>query len=348
MQSYQFVFHQKTIQKLNAYHHDLLLGKTEMGFYLYKELQGVQLTELSSRAFLEAILNTKKPKIFAESEVNGDGTDWNQEELSILGDLGAAVPVMIYDNGRHRNPLVHAKAFDGLLLFTPGALLRGKGNQPADWDEVVNTESQTLDLEAYAHLYERRLVPLLYYADQYARERGKRILITIPGLGCGQFAGPFQGSLGESLRNVLIQLFGKYRYQFSQIAGVYYDPYNECENEMHDIEGLPFFVRPLTKGNEGKSQLSEPKSFNEGKYDFSDCLLASFVAWDHVSWPGNDYYLGLRATDDGVKAAASSTMFAMTGLKGSYSRENYAYLPPANFHNWNEVIIRYQMKLKVE
>lgn len=348
MQNYQFVFHQKTVQKLNAYHQDLLLGKIQMGLFLYKELQGVQLAELSAMAFLEAILNTKKPKIFAESEVNGDGTDWNQEELSILGDIGAAVPVTIYDNGQHRNPLVHAEPFDGLLLFTPGALLRGGVNKPADWAEVVDLGTQKIEVEAYASLYERRLLPLLYYADQYARERGKRLLITIPGLGCGQFAGPFQGMLGELLKKTLIQLFEKTQHQFSQLAGVYYDPYNECENEIYDIGGMPFLLRPLAKGNQGKSQLSKPETFNEGKYDFSDCLLASFVAWDHVSWPGNDYYLGLRATDDGVKAAATSTMFAMTGVKGRYDAEQHAYLPPANFRNWDELVARYQLKLKIE
>ena len=36
--------------------------------------------------------------------------------------------------------------------------------------------------------------------------------------------------------------------------------------------------------------------------------LFSVVAWDHVSWPGNDFYAGQRKTDDGVKAAATTAM----------------------------------------
>ena len=67
------------------------------------------------------------------------------------------------------------------------------------------------------------------------------------------------------------------------------------------------------------------------------------VAWDHVSWPGNDYWIGAasslaicdaftrgmhmmltmigpvrpgkRCTDDGVKAAATDTMRALTGVE---------------------------------
>src|SRR5262249_44771579 len=42
------------------------------------------------------------------------------------------------------------------------------------------------------------------------------------------------------------------------------------------------------------------------------------VAWDHVSWPGNDFLGGSRATDDGVKAAASNSMSALAGVEGKY------------------------------
>jgi len=41
--------------------------------------------------------------------------------------------------------------------------------------------------------------------------------------------------------------------------------------------------------------------------------------WDHVSWPGNDFYGGSRSTDDGVKAAATDSMAALTGVEGRYA-----------------------------
>ena len=60
----------------------------------------------------------------------------------------------------------------------------------------------------------------------------------------------------------------------------------------------------------------------------SDCMLFSIVAWDHVSWPGNDFFAGSRCTDDGVKAAATNSMFALTGIEGHYDPDRGAYLPP--------------------
>ncbi|MEM8863869.1 MAG: hypothetical protein AAGD96_36635, partial [Chloroflexota bacterium] len=78
----------------------------------------------NSIAFLRALMNTKKPQIFAESALVGDGSDWNMTELGILGDVSVATSVTIFDDGRHRQPDVHDTPFKGTLLFTPGALLR--------------------------------------------------------------------------------------------------------------------------------------------------------------------------------------------------------------------------------
>jgi hypothetical protein len=347
MDSYQFILSKKTYAAIENYQKQLLEGKLQMGYYLYKKLKGLELDQLSTTVFLEKLIQTKKPKIFAESEINGDGTDWNQQELSILGDIGVATSVKIFDNGRHHQPLVHPQAFEGLLLFTPGALLRGGIKQPADWAELVNANNR-IDFQAYLGLYERRLLPLLLYTNQYAKEKGQKALVTIPGLGCGQFAGVFKGLLGELLKETLCAILERHAAALTHIAAFYYDPYNECQNQNYVIKGIPLLVRPLLDGNQGKSQLSEPSLLGDDEYDFSDCFLASFVAWDHVSWPGNDYYLGLRATDDGVKAAATDSMYKMTGVEGTYDATKFAYLAPAEYRNWNEVIIKHQLDLKIE
>lgn len=52
-------------------------------------------------------------------------------------------------------------------------------------------------------------------------------------------------------------------------------------------------------GDAGKPQLCPPQRYAEHGDDFSHCQRFSVVAWDHVSWPGNDFYGGARATDDG-------------------------------------------------
>jgi hypothetical protein len=121
---------------------------------------------------------------------------------------------------------------------------------------------------------------------------------------------------------------------------MYYDPYSECDNERFEIGDISFLVRPLKKGNKNKPQLCEPRIYEEEQDDFRDCALFRLVAWDHVSWPGNDFYIGSRSTDDGVKAAATNSMSVITGMDGYYDVPIYSYNPPKGFKNWNDVIIK--------
>lgn len=344
MKHYKILVNKKTYEKAILYLEELRTERCA-GNYLQTQLDGRDLPHITVEEFLELLLRTKHPQIFAESAVAGDGTDWNQRELSILGDIGIATPVMVYDNGKHFNPDVYKHPFNATLLFTPGALLRnGRQNTPADWSEV--THNGDINPETYYALYERRLFPLFMYANRVAKENGKRACITIPGLGCGQFAGPFMGSLGSELKNALMTFLEKQGHDFSSIHVVYYDPYRECDNERHKIHGICFLVRPLTKGNEQKPQLCHPKTYEEEGDHFAECELFSCVAWDHVSWPGNDFYVGSRATDDGVKAAATNSMAVMTGINGTYNSQRHCYCPPEEYHNWREVILKNKVQLE--
>ena len=68
------------------------------------------------------------------------------------------------------------------------------------------------------------------------------------------------------------------------------------------------------------------------------CDLSSIVAWDHVSWPGNDFFGGCHCTDDGVKAAATDSMAVLTGVEGHYDSTRGAYMPPATYRTWADVV----------
>lgn len=348
LEDYKVLLHPKSFQRATQYWEDLQAGQAQAGRFLQQVLKKQQTSFWTTEDFLQALCATKRPRIFAESEVVGDGSDWNQEELSLLGDIGVAVPVVIYDNGRHSNPVVHELPFEGMLLYTAGALLRSGSNNwtPSDWEECV--QGKQLDKEGYYQLYARRLWPVFAYANGVAIAEQKKGLVTIPGLGCGQFAGPFKGQLGVALEKVLARFLEEYGQAFPALKGVYYDPYGEGSNARQDIHHLTFLTRPLLQGNKGKSQLSTPATFNEEGLDFSDCFLFSLVAWDHVSWPGNDFYVGSRATDDGVKAAATDSMFCMTTVQGTYSKEEQAYLPPKDYWDWKAVIARHQLQLQVK
>jgi hypothetical protein len=135
--------------------------------------------------------------------VAGDGSDWNLTELGILGDISIAVSVTIFDNGHHTAPVPHVEPFAGTLDLTPGVLLRnGRGQPPADWAEVTLADGQ-LDTEGYYGSLPMALaagVP----AGECQRRRPRQVrAVTIPGLGFGQFAGPFRGQLGAALQAVL-------------------------------------------------------------------------------------------------------------------------------------------------
>lgn len=346
MPDYRVLMHRDALKKAEGYL-AALKAERKPGKYLQAQINAADLATVTTDAFVEMLMRTKVPKIFAESAVFGDGRDWNLTELSILGDISIATTVTIFDNGLHKHPQIHQPPFEGTLLFTPGALLQnGKLLPPADEAEV--TANRQINFEGYYRLYERRLLPVFLYADAMAKEKGKSAFITIPGLGCGMFAGWYQGTLGVILQNTLTRFLENHGKQFSHIKVVYYDPYSECQDERTELHGISFFVRPLTKGNENKPQLCKPEMFAETGDFFTYYELFSIVAWDHVSWPGNDFYVGDRQTDDGVKAAATNSMQVMTGIQGEYEKSSFQYRPPKEYADWNEVIQRNNLQLSVQ
>lgn len=335
----------ETRSRLAGYLTSLRTGEERAGKRLAAALASLDLNKLTSAAFQDALINTKVPQIFAESAVSGDGSDWNLRELGILGDISIALPVTVFDNGLHSDPVPHAEPFAGTLLFTPGALLcNGRGQTPVDWPEVVRADG-TLDPIAYFQLYERRLLPVFHHMDARAATHGKQALVTIPGLGCGQFAGPFRGQLGLALQTVLERFLEKHGTSFPNLKAVFFDPYSECANARLEIHGIPLMTRPLLQGNQSKPQLCHPTAYQETGDDFSDCELFSIVAWDHVSWPGNDFFAGSRCTDDGVKAAATDSMRILTRVEGRYDSGRSAYLPPSPYGTWEEVVARNDLRL---
>ncbi|WP_322776672.1 hypothetical protein, partial [Candidatus Megaera venefica] len=343
-------------ENINKYKENLIAGQEQPGEFLRAKLEatGKSVESLSTSEFIEVMLSTKQPKFFAESAIQGGGKDWNNSELAILGDINVTVPVKIYDNGvwdpSAPGFAVHQKPLDGELLFTPGALLKsGPGfvGKTPDLDEV--TKNGKIDQEAYNALVERRLLPLLVHANEKAGLEGKPALITLPGVGAGEFAGKFKGKMGEHLNIAIQAMLEKHSGNLGNIAAIHYDSFAECTNQQKNYGNIKYRVRPqLKEGNKGKTQLSAPTTYQELGDDFSKCKLYKVVAWDHVSLPGNDYFEGSRYTDDGVAAAATSSMEGITGVKGRYDKETGKYLPPEGYNNWSDVASKQGVHLKVE
>lgn len=350
---YEVLFSRETLDLIKQYKAKLTAKPNLAGTRLEAVLNGrrVQaskqhvtlksfISSLTLSAFFECLLQSKQPRIFAESlnyqdngvnvpsNVNIGKGLWNHDEFRILGDINMVYPnVTIYDDGEHRGDRVkvHEKSFQGGLLFVPGALLRNP--ESPDYKEVVNIQGK-IDQDKFTRLYERRLLPSLLYANRRAKAAGgKRALITIPGIGCGVFAGQFSNNVRSCLGNALRTILSRHGDKLTHIAGLYYDPFKNTEPKNwpthEEIHGVDFIINPLKANKNPRKQLCSPKQYGD---KYKDCVFFSFVAWDHFSWPGNDYYDGVRSTDDGVKAAATNVMQLTTGKPGEYSKEKRRFM----------------------
>jgi hypothetical protein len=153
--------------------------------------------------------------------------------------------------------------------------------------------------------------------------------------------------MGLALQTALERLLSDMTAQIPHIRAVIFDPYDECRDRELTFSHTQFRVRPLLRSGNPHPQLCRPVDYAESGDDFRDCDLFSLVAWDQVSWPGNDFYAGARATDDGVKAAATSSMYAMTGIEGYYDAVRAMYLPPRGYRNWRECVERNGLGLEL-
>ncbi|XP_054263028.1 uncharacterized protein LOC128986605 [Macrosteles quadrilineatus] len=330
MPPYNIIIGEETAEDLIKYKLDLQTNKKTAGNYLKNQLSKLpkkeqSLGEVTVGEFLQMLLLTKKYKCFADSEVRGDGSDWNRTEFSILGEISVTMEVQVYDNGvwkvNDKAFKVHNSPITAHLLYTPGPLLGGRKFHGITPDYEAITTNDSINQEKYNKLMKRRLFPIFLYADETAKKNNKKALVVIPGLGCGVFAKRFKGEMGEYLNKALKSVI-KDLPPCENIACVRYDPYDECEDCEEVIDSVKFRLRKYN-GPLGKPQLSKVEDFEEKKGEFENCILYKVVAWDHVSFPGNNYFLGSRRTDDGVAGAATNTMEVLTGIKGCYSPGYY-------------------------
>lgn len=103
----------------------------------------------------------------------------------------------------------------------------------------------------------------------------------------------------------------------------FYQKYKDQTDEVVKKPALPrIFVQSYEKTKAGGvlHQLDPAILFQEALKkepyvcQFEDAKVPeygtrmSLVAWDHFSWPGNDWTIGSRISDDGVKGAATSAL----------------------------------------
>ncbi len=341
---YEIVISEKTLAQILSYKKDIEDGTAVVGDRMKNYLPAS-----STEQFIEALLATKQPRIFAESEIRADGTDWTHRELALMGDINVAMTVDVYDNGawdpNDRHFRLHNPAINAALLFTPGPLMGVSGafnGMSPDYAAVTNNSH--IDQAKYNDLMERRLLPLFMHANDAAGKGGHKALVVLPGIGAGAFAGKFKGTMGGHLDLALQHMLSKHGANLLHIGAVVLDAFNEGTNTRQNIGGVDYRTRPSAL-NPGLPQLSDPVSWQENGDDFSQHRLYKVVAWDHASLPGNDFFGASRFTDDGVAAAATNSMQVVTGISGHYTKG--AYKPPHGYSDWEDVAEKNGVKLLV-
>jgi hypothetical protein len=75
MKNYRTLVNPQTYQAA-IFDLDRLKAGNKAGEYLHHRLKDVDLDRITIPEFIELLMRTKRPQIFAESEVYGNGIDW--------------------------------------------------------------------------------------------------------------------------------------------------------------------------------------------------------------------------------------------------------------------------------
>lgn len=345
---YRVIISEPSLTSIQNYKAKLVNDINIAGSRLRRILKGVDLNRMPVKEFINALLGTKIPYVFAEKQKYHPQEDWSVEDARILGDVNIVTPVQIFDNGAWTGPTVHEKPFLGYLMFTPGALL----TQDCNVDRPRVFRFGAFSEEEYYELNVQRLLPLLRFANDECAARKTKGIITVPGIGCGCFAGNLQSTtINNYFNNSLKRILKNFSAQLPNISLVYFAEHADDQKNNDTFKFDHIKYRRVSSGltRAYKPLLETPKAYESllnGGEDFSNHLLFAFVAWDHVSFPGNDFYRMSRWTDDGVKAAATSSMSSILNeAPGKYDPQLHKFIPLTKGKTWESVAIESNIRL---
>ena len=201
---YMIITNQEGFEKFDNYRERLFRNPRIAGISLQDKLQNNNIGDMTTEDLINLMLSTKEPMVFAERYTpNSPSWPWTVEEVELLGDVNVAMPVKIFDHGEWYNPTIHQIPINGYLMFTPGVLLHD--HCQIDYQHIINNNGRIRD-DMYYETYERRLLPLLTFANEEAGAKGTKAVVTIPAVGCGAFAGSFSDGLSCRFGNVLKEM----------------------------------------------------------------------------------------------------------------------------------------------
>lgn len=341
-QQIDIVLAKSAMERVNHYSDSLKKGLATPGeklteycnSYLNKYPKDLKPIEL-----LQALLRTKEPVIFTESQAKLDGSDWSAIEYEILCSAGIMYEVTTYDNGVWGDSKIgegtwdHFKdysddPFKQLAMIVSAPLLTK--NSP-DYKRIVRDGK--IDEDDYYTVLEERLLPLLMKASEDA-SAAEKLVLTLPGLGCSAFAGEFKGRMGPILNRALKRLVREHNAKLENIDTIVFDCFSECGWEEEKSGDLKYRVRSINLRPQGNTtgkalpQLSAAIEYEEPGDNFRGCKKVKIVAGDGCSLPNNDANAGSRNTDEGAFGAGTNSAYVLSSIPGAYEKRSPANKVP--------------------
>ena len=224
------------------------------------------------------------------------------------------------DSGHHHNPH-QASPLAVRLAFVSGLILTNAPN--------ISDNAPGLNLK---EAYSGRFQALFAALDAWGNQHQKPVFVSIPGIGCGAFSGPYSGMLGAPLKAALGHAV--FQLQLKWVRHIWFDPYSELlDNKGSTYQIGPdthLHLQPSYSDSNPIASLQFERMTEKLQLQHENYLFAKVVAWDPLSWPGNDWWGASRATDDGVVAAATSLMSSLTQIPGYYNTEYNGWCPQSN------------------
>lgn len=278
-----------------------------IGARLFHVLKSSDFKKLNVEEFINALLKTTKPLLFAEDnfELKGNGTDWTELEFQLLSRIARIIPdVDVYAtstyNPQKKDLITDDKKPKATLLFVNGALLAGC---KADKNRVIDKDEQ-FNKEMYDQFLIQNLLPSLIYANTSAGTDGAAV--TIPVIGGNQFAGDYKVEINDYYFEAIKKLLANNKHLLPNIKHVII---TGCAPEKCAIEDSNITLQstPTYCG-------LYPQSITKDKNLKTFCCIAG----DPVSFPGNDMYRSSPSTSEGGTCAQTNVFEKITREKGAH------------------------------
>lgn len=249
---------------------------------------------------LDLIVKTKGlqsiEKKYAETQSNYDGGNFNQQEFEILSRINTFIEGNeAYDNGAKEPGAPYDKPMPIDLFITNGMVLKGVANT-VDFQEISKCKAEKEKTYFIKNNLVERLLPGFLYANNKAIKSGQKTVITIPGIGCGEFAGEYKKFAYKALQAAIAEILEKNPNLENGIESVIFDTWVKTPKitKHQNINDVNFFTLASQDSKTKNYGINSPteKLYELIKESFEDaievpknCSRTGFVAGDQYQTP---------------------------------------------------------------